>query len=308
MRKIIGFLCCLLVVVALGKTLFNDTAPAETTAEKTALLTSQADIPTDTETSLATQTKVQTIVDDATLYAKQSFSSTVLATVNKGELLTLVGEANDWYQVAADGETGYLAKQDCELLTYQSKTPATSLEDAVILLDAGHGGEDVGALSNDENYYEKDLTLETVLTVQAALEAAGCTVLLTRDSDQFLSLDEISELSNSQAIDLFLSFHYDASPNPNEATGTTVYYYYQENQDLAETVADSLTSLPLENRGVEYGNLSVLRENAQPALLLELGYLNTDYDLAQITSTSYQAAAADAITEALRTYFATRSE
>lgn len=302
-RKIIGFLCCLAVVIIIGKTLFNDSTPAETTVEETALISVAQ---TDTQTE--TQTKVQTIVDDAILYANQSLSSSTITTINKGELLTLVAESTDWYQVTVAGETGYLSKQDSELMTYQTKTPATSLEDAVILLDAGHGGEDVGALSNDENYYEKDLTLETALTVQAALEAAGCTVLLTRDSDQFLSLDEISELSNSQAIDLFLSFHYDASPYPNEATGTTVYYYYQEDEALAETIADSLTSLPLENRGIEYGNLSVLRENAQPALLLELGYLNTDYDLDQIISSSYQEAAAAAITDGLRTYFATRSE
>lgn len=302
-RKIIGFLCCLAVVIIIGKTLFNDSTPAETTVEETALISVAQ---TDTQTE--TQTKVQTIVDDAILYANQSLSSSTITTINKGELLTLVAESTDWYQVTVAGKTGYLSKQDSELMTYQTKTPATSLEDAVILLDAGHGGEDVGALSNDENYYEKDLTLETALTVQAALEAAGCTVLLTRDSDQFLSLDEISELSNSQAIDLFLSFHYDASPYPNEATGTTVYYYYQEDEALAETIAGSLTSLPLENRGIEYGNLSVLRENAQPALLLELGYLNTDYDLDQIISSSYQEAAAAAITDGLRTYFATRSE
>ena len=83
-------------------------------------------------------------------------------------------------------------------------------------------------------------------------------------------------------LDVFISFHYDSTEDSNEASGTTTYYYDEKNLPLANAVENELAkNLPLISRGVEFGDYQVLRENNQPALLLELGYMNNDNDLAQ---------------------------
>lgn len=258
-----------------------------------------------TETETTTVTYVQATADEVTLYKEASSSSKKLAEINTGEFATWQKTTGNYYQVLTnDGQTGYLAKNKSTLVKTKKQTPPTDLKDAVIVLNPGHGGDDTGAISTDETIYEKDLTLETAEVVKKALEAQGATVILTRTDDESESLAEITEKSNQNQADIFISFHYDSTEYANEATGTTTYYYYQEYKNLAETINDSLVeNLTLENRGLEYGNFQVLRENTQPALLLELGYMNNDYDLATFSTTSYQQAVATAIVAGLTDYF-----
>ncbi|MHC5218100.1 N-acetylmuramoyl-L-alanine amidase family protein [Enterococcus sp. LJL128] len=66
--------------------------------------------------------------------------------------------------------------------------------------------------------------------------------------------------------------------------------------------------LPLDNRGVEAGNFHVLRENTRPALLLELGYMNNDYDLAAFTTKNYQQQVAEGLLEGMTEYLAQENE
>ena len=87
-------------------------------------------------------------------------------------------------------------------------------------------------------------------------------------------------------------------------SGTTSYYYYESNLELANTINRYLTqSAPLTNNGVRMGDYYVLRTNQQPAVLLELGYMNSDLDLQYIDSQSYQASVVEAIYQALREYY-----
>ena len=72
---------------------------------------------------------------------------------------------------------------------------------------------------------------------------------------------------------------------------------------LAQDINSKLKYLKLENRGVEFGDFLVIRENTVPAVLLEMGYINSDRDFERITSTSYQDSVADDIKQGLDTYF-----
>ncbi len=68
----------------------------------------------------------------------------------------------------------------------------------MIVLDPGHGGNDTGALSNDEQTEEKDITLSTAIKVKKALEDAGATVYLTHTTDELVQLGDICDYSEEK--------------------------------------------------------------------------------------------------------------
>lgn len=246
---------------------------------------------------------------DVSLYSEPSSESKEIAEINRGELVEWQETTDQWYQVLTnDGDIGYISQNDSELIERTAQVIPSSLSEATIVLNPGHGGEDTGAISNSGLIYEKEVTLETAQIIKASLEEQGSTVILTRDADVAEDLAEVVDISNQNEADVFISLHYDSSENMNEATGVTTYYYYEAYAELADTVNDALAeNLPLDNRGVNYGNYQVLRENMQPALLLELGYMNSDYDLANFNTEEYQKAVADAIIEGLTIYFQSAS-
>ena len=102
----------------------------------------------------------------------------------------------------------------------------------------------------------------------------------------------------------FISIHFDSAPENNMGSGYTTYYYHKKTSlRLAQDINSKLKYLKLENRGVEFGDFLVIRENTVPAVLLEMGYINSDRDFERITSTSYQDSVADDIKQGLDTYF-----
>ncbi|TGX52569.1 N-acetylmuramoyl-L-alanine amidase [Sphingomonas gei] len=93
----------------------------------------------------------------------------------------------------------------------------------LVVIDAGHGGHDPGALSTDGGLREKEVTLEVAEAIKDALLASGrVRVALTREDDRFLVLQERYGLARRLKADLFISVHCDSAGNP-EATGATVY-------------------------------------------------------------------------------------
>ncbi|MCX8476375.1 MAG: N-acetylmuramoyl-L-alanine amidase [Sphingomonas sp.] len=93
----------------------------------------------------------------------------------------------------------------------------------LVVIDAGHGGHDPGALSPDGSLREKDVTLQVARAIRDALLASGrVRVALTREDDRFLVLQERYGLARRLKADLFISVHCDSAGNP-DATGATVY-------------------------------------------------------------------------------------
>ena len=93
----------------------------------------------------------------------------------------------------------------------------------LVVIDAGHGGHDVGALSVVGQKREKDVTLAIARAIQRELEAAGqVRVMLTRSDDRFLPLPQRVAIAQRAKANLFISVHADAAPVP-EARGATVY-------------------------------------------------------------------------------------
>lgn len=150
---------------------------------------------------------------------------------------------------------------------------------ALVVLDAGHGGENPGAIYNGRR--EKDDALALTLAVGQILEANGVNVYYTRDTDVFETPLQKAQEANRTGADYFVSIHRNSSPSPNQYTGieTLVYNRYGEAARLAYNINEELEEVGFENQGVnERTNLAVLRRTQMPAVLVEVGFINTDAD------------------------------
>lgn len=228
------------------------------------------------------------------------------ATLKKGQAVYIVKKTDNWYKIRYDDhQFGWVASWLINQST--SLKAATNLSEATIVLDPGHGGSDSGALSIDQKHDEKTYTLALAKRVANRLRARGAHVIMTRTGDQSVSLGARPELATDNHADAFISFHFDSSPADNLGSGFTTYYYHSNTSlQLAKTINAHLTGLPLTNRGVEVGNFEVIRDNLRPALLLEMGYINTSKDFKAISSTSYQQRVAQDVTNGLADYFKTK--
>lgn len=146
-----------------------------------------------------------------------------------------------------------------------------------ICLDPGHGGLQDGT-SSPKGIKEKDLNLKLCLKIKSSLEESGFEVVLTRDADKDLSLEDRVNIAKLNNCDLFLSIHHNAIPddlNPLEHQGISAHYYYEHSKELAENLSRVLASdLGMQNKGAILQNLYVTRENYfSKAILLECGYL-----------------------------------
>lgn len=148
-----------------------------------------------------------------------------------------------------------------------------------VVLDAGHGGYDYGAVNGAR--YEKNDNLRMALAVGNILKNCGVNVVYTRATDVFIPLLERSRISNNARADLFASIHRNSSTNTN-ANGVENWVYSSPSSQAvaaANLVLSRIISAGAQsNRGIQYGNFSVLRETAAPAMLLELGFISNTED------------------------------
>lgn len=150
---------------------------------------------------------------------------------------------------------------------------------ALVVLDAGHGGENPGAVYNGRR--EKDDVLSLTLAIGRILEANGVDVYYTRTTDVYESPYQKALEGNEVGADYFVSIHRNASPYPNQYTGieTLVYNGYGRAARLAYNINTQLEQIGWVNQGVnERPDLVVLNATSMPAVLVEVGFINTDAD------------------------------
>lgn len=148
-----------------------------------------------------------------------------------------------------------------------------------IMLDAGHGGRDPGAVYNGRQ--EKDDTLRLTLAVGKILEDNGIDVQYTRTTDVFESPFEKAMEANNAGVDFFVSIHRNSFPTDNVVSGVESLVYSKEGIKLqmAENINAQLEAVGFVNLGVkERPNLVVLRRTKMPAVLVEVGFINSNTD------------------------------
>lgn len=148
-----------------------------------------------------------------------------------------------------------------------------------IMLDAGHGGSDPGAVF--EGRMEKDDNLRLVLAVGRLLEEGGIEVSYTRTTDIYETPFQKAEEANQAGVDYFISFHRNSSPEANQYNGVEIFVYNRIGlkYEMAQNILSAMGEVGFREIGVKVRpGLAVLRYTKMPALLLEIGFLNTVSD------------------------------
>ena len=209
-----------------------------------------------------------------------------------------------------------------------------------VVVDAGHGGHDAGAVR--AGMREKDINLEVSLTLAAELRRRGMRVTLTRSTDVFLTLDRRSQIANTCDADLFISVHTNTAP-ARTANGIEVFYLPStftdnrrsyndvarapeinrasglygskavtpglltrrraESRRLAQWIEEALVSrLRTRSRGIKQGRFSVLKWTAVPAVLVEVGFLSNTYERRRLAGSPYRQRIALSLADAVISY------
>jgi N-acetylmuramoyl-L-alanine amidase len=147
----------------------------------------------------------------------------------------------------------------------------------VVVIDAGHGGRDPGAIGAGAGTREKDVVLDAALKLQSALIANGrYRVALTRDSDVFVPLEDRVAFARRQDADLFISLHADSSPR-SEAQGASVYTLSERGAARAQNMMDA------QNWQIDLGQAP--REGMVSDILVDLAQRETTNRSAEFAST-----------------------
>ena len=198
---------------------------------------------------------------------------------------------------------------------------------ALVVIDAGHGGNDSGAIR--DGIREKDLTLDIALRLERLVKASGLATKLTRSSDETVALSARAALANEERDCVFVSIHFDEGKR-TAASGVGTFYAARqaapvplvaswfpfmrpaataaesssfESQSLAELIQDSLvTRTQAINRGTRAEQFYVVANVRHPAVLVEGGFLSNNDDVAKLTREDYRQQLAAAISEGVMRY------
>ncbi len=196
-----------------------------------------------------------------------------------------------------------------------------------VVLDPGHGAHDKGAASPYE--FEKNFALDVARRVRDELQKAGLTVIMTRNSDTFVELQDRAALANNTPSSIFVSLHFNSSPNFS-ASGLEIFCItprgapsteYDEllvrdmvkedgnesemqSISLASAITNSLqgSKLTMPDRGLKRARFAVLRLTKVPAVLVEGGFLSNLKDAGLVANTEWRNKYAHAIVTGILEY------
>ncbi|MCW6084024.1 N-acetylmuramoyl-L-alanine amidase [Clostridium botulinum] len=191
-----------------------------------------------------------------------------------------------------------------------------------IVLDAGHGGRDSGAVSSKAtgSLHEADIVQKITIKLGNLLKSKGYNVIYTRDKvDNYnypsvtQNLEDRINVANSIKADLFMSIHADSADSSSANGYGSHYSTYRPNLDnsgvymqgdvwydrtpcdaalkskvLSQLIVNEMSSLGGSNRGIEDHNLYVTRNALMPSVLVETGFVSNDTEVRKLNSDSYQ--------------------
>jgi N-acetylmuramoyl-L-alanine amidase len=185
-----------------------------------------------------------------------------------------------------------------------------------VVLDAGHGGTDSGAVNAKYGLTEKEQTLDIANRLRTLLTADGCTVYMTRTSNsQTLSNNDRYTYANSKGADVLVSVHMNGSTSSFTDYTTTLFGKWRKDKELANAVFGSLSTLPtaggtgtIATRTPYSFASGVLLKSNMPATMAETVFITSDREgqlLSNGTGTRQQQIA-QALRVGIEDYLATR--
>lgn len=171
-----------------------------------------------------------------------------------------------------------------------------------VIIDPGHGGYDSGAIGIG-GLQEKDVILPIGLDIAEILGKQGIDVIITRDNDNFISLEGRTDLANDLDADLFVSIHANAINLSRPDVNGLETYYYQSGRRLAELIHYSiLNGVNIDDRGIRRARFYVLRHSIAPAVLVEVGFVTGADDASHLKDPNHRRQMAEAIARGIIEY------
>lgn len=192
----------------------------------------------------------------------------------------------------------------------QSGAEETAAAAWTVVIDAGHGGRDGGAVGTVTGIAEAPLNLAVAKLVQADLEAEGVQVRMTRSDDAALGKDKAADMRarravmNAPGVKAVVSIHMNRFGDPT-VKGPMAFYMEgaEEGQALAEAVIGALTdAVGAPERSANPGDYYIVRESAAPAVIVECGFLSNAAEEALLATEEYQRLLAAGIAEGVLRY------
>ena len=191
----------------------------------------------------------------------------------------------------------------------------------VVMIDAGHGGYDPGAITS-QGIYEKEINLQIAKKVRDFLVPGGVTTLLTRDEDEDYVPDGVSGRITKKQIDLnyriakavearadiFVSIHVNSTAEARNSGAETFYHFSSvEGKDLAVNIQQELVKISGMNRRVaKPGDFYIIKNTSMPAVIVEVGYLSNVAERKKLQQSWYQEQVAHGIAKGIANYFEVR--
>lgn len=262
------------------------------------------------ETKPSPVVSVQYKVNATTLNMRKgpTTNEAILIAIPNGTILTQIEAKDNWVKATYQGNTGWVSAD------FLAKITTSKPNGKTVLLDAGHGGSDAGAISYDGTK-EEDLNLAITLKLQSELAKRGYKIEMVRTGDTSCtnSLSATIELKcridivDKVGANIFVSIHNNSFDN--SVSGTETFYsskgkHPSESLRLANNIHQYYQpAFGSSDRKVKDGNLYVTLHNNVPSVLLEVGFLSHSGDLAKLKSNDTQTKVAQAIANGIDKYF-----
>lgn len=240
---------------------------------------------------------------DFTMLDHPLFSSAQIISAEDGCILRLhlksTGAFYGWNaEYNADGQLVF------KFLNPPTVTAKDDLTGIKIVIDAGHGGRDVGALGlRPDTMPEAERNLSLAFKLKAELESYGATVIMTRTSDVSMSADARCEFLRQQAPDLCISIHHDSSTRAS-ASGGSIFCFNAFSDKAAKYVFDRTATggfYSTIQKGWHYFYLA--RVSSCPVVLTENGFISNPQDFVGISDQNINTLKAKSITQGVLDYF-----
>lgn len=161
----------------------------------------------------------------------------------------------------------------CMLLLFSNITYANT---PLVVLDAGHGGYDSGAKSLDGQYIEKVWNLQTTKSCKETLEKHGVDVVMTREGDMFLTLEERKQIANS--ADVSISIHYNATETHKGSYGLVIGGKVEGSTKLAYSIKDELLKIRNDVKVWEDNDKYAMTNLKVPCVIVESAFIDNPND------------------------------
>lgn len=192
------------------------------------------------------------------------------------------------YKLGYEGTTLKLKLRHPPELRRSRRKPLSGMK---ILVDPGHGGKESGA-TGPTGLPEKDVNLTVSKLLREELVKRGATVVMTREDDKFVSLEDRQKIIGKEEPALALSVHYNALPDYGDAENTKgvgMFWYHPQAHSLAIFLHNYLVKkLDRPSYGVFWNNLALTRPEAAPSILLELGFMSNPEEFEWVTNPKQQ--------------------